>query len=128
MILGSSQILSLNLVGGKLVHPRALVTTNPGSLKPILQVLVTFQRGEWVQAPKELTLLVLEDVSRANSTSRYSTRRLEVLSAPRWIYRLPPLRPTSSTWIQQAQNSLASWLAGWLVGSGVIMLQDLGGT
>ena len=34
MILGSPQILAIRLVGGKLVHPQALVTTIPGSLKP----------------------------------------------------------------------------------------------
>ena len=46
-----------------------------------------------MQAPKELTLSVLEDVSRGLST-RGPTRRLEVLKAPRRIYRLPPLPPT----------------------------------
>ena len=34
VILGSSQILRPSRVEGKLVHPRALVTTIPGSLKP----------------------------------------------------------------------------------------------
>ena len=34
VILGSPQILGPSWVGGKLVHPRALVTTIPGSLKP----------------------------------------------------------------------------------------------
>ena len=48
----------------------------------------------WVQARKDLTLSVLEDVSRGLSTSGHPTRRLEVLKAPRRIYRLPPLPPT----------------------------------
>ena len=34
MILGSPQILATRRVEGKLVHPRAQVTTIPGSLKP----------------------------------------------------------------------------------------------
>ena len=34
MILGSPQILAIRQVEGKLVHPRAQVTTIPGSLKP----------------------------------------------------------------------------------------------
>ena len=34
VILGSSQILRPSRVEGKLFHPRALVTTIPGSLKP----------------------------------------------------------------------------------------------
>ena len=34
MILGSPQILGTLRVGGKLVYPRALSNTNPGSLKP----------------------------------------------------------------------------------------------
>ena len=58
-------------------------------------VLGTFQKGWWVQAHKELTLSVLEDVSRVLST-RVPTRRLEVLKAPRRICRLPPLPPISS--------------------------------
>ena len=41
-----------------------------------------------------MTLSVLEDVSRGLSTSGLPTRRLEVLKAPRRIYRLPPLPPT----------------------------------
>ena len=43
-----------------------------------------------MQARKELTLSVLEDVSRGLSTSGYPTRRLEVLKAPRGFtgYRL----------------------------------------
>ena len=49
-------------------------------------VLVTFQNCGWVQALKELTLSVLEDVSRGLSTSGHPTRRLEVLKAPRRIY------------------------------------------
>ena len=61
-----------------------------------------------VQARKELTLSVLEDVSRGLSTSGRPTRRLEVLKAPRRIYRLPPLPPDPSgirridVWIQSA--------------------------
>ena len=39
-----------------------------------------------MQARKELTLSVLEDVSRGLSTSGLPTRRLEVLKAPRRIY------------------------------------------
>ena len=39
-----------------------------------------------MQAPKEVTLSVLEDVSRANSMSELPTRPLEVLNAPRRIY------------------------------------------
>ena len=49
----------------------------------------------WVQAPKELTLSVLKDVSRRISRNGLPTRRQEVLKAPRRIYRLPPLPPTS---------------------------------
>ena len=49
----------------------------------------------WVQVAKELTLSVLEDVSRRKFDEAYPTRRLEVLKAPRRIYRLPPLPPTS---------------------------------
>ena len=42
------------------------------------QVLATFQKVRWVQSPKELTLSVLEDVSRGLSTSGYPTRWQEV--------------------------------------------------
>ena len=36
------------------------------------QVSTTFQKGGWVQALKELTLSVLEEVPRGNATSRDS--------------------------------------------------------
>ena len=90
------------------------------------KVWITFQTGGWVQAPKELTVSVLEDLSRENSTSGLPTRRPEVLNAPRRIYRLPPLPPTPSTLLplftkmefkkQIARSYLVGWLAGWLLG------------
>ena len=36
---GATPDLGTNLVGGKLVHPRALVTNNPGSLNTTLEIL-----------------------------------------------------------------------------------------
>ena len=39
VILGASQIQSIRLVGGKLVHPRALSNTVPGSLNTTLEML-----------------------------------------------------------------------------------------
>ena len=50
------------------------------------KVLATLTKGRWVQAPRELFLLVLEDVRRGFSTSGASTPRLEALSAPRRTY------------------------------------------
>ena len=88
-------------------------------------VLGTFARSWWVQARKELTLSVLEDVSRGLSTSGHPTRRLEVLKAPRRIYRLPPLPPTPSTWI--LAGWLAGWLTGWLTGWLAVWLAGLAG-
>ena len=41
-------------------------------------VLATFQKVRWVQAPKELTLSVLEDVSRRIERNDLPTRRQEV--------------------------------------------------
>ena len=60
------------------------------------QVLVTFQKVRWVQAPKELTLSVLEDVSRRieRNGAQHAGKRCK---APRRIYRLPPLPQTSPT-------------------------------
>ena len=49
-------------------------------------VLATFQKVRWVQVAKELTLSVLEDVSRRKFDEAYPTRRLEVLKAPQRIY------------------------------------------
>ena len=47
----------------------------------------------WVQAPKELTLSVLRDVSRRieRNGAQHAGKRCK---APRRIYRLPPLPPT----------------------------------
>ena len=80
-----------------------------------------------MQVLKELTFSVLEDVSRGLST-RVPTRRLEVLKAPRRIYRLPPLPPThlafdeSMFWIQSALVSSVS-SAGQIIGRPVVVRQ-----
>ena len=76
---------------------------------------------------KELTLSVLEDVSRRKFDEAYPTRRLEVLKAPRRIYRLPPLPPTSPTlddsMTRWPDSVIRCWLAGlrWLLSSGWLL-------
>ena len=81
-----------------------------------------------MQAPKELTLSVLEDVSRRKFDG-HPTRRLEVLKAPRRIYRLPTASaadPSSirriDVWIQSALVSSVS-SAGQIIGRPVVVRQ-----
>ena len=60
--------------------------THLAEKKRFTRVLATSQKVRRVQASKELTLSVLEDVSRGLSTNGCPTRRLEALKAPRRIY------------------------------------------
>ena len=84
-----------------------------------------------MQAPKELILSVLEDVSRGFSTSGYPTRRQEVLNASRPIYlKASPLSLAPLTAVvflvagllalqypDRLDGLLAFWLFGfWLPG------------
>ena len=56
--------------------------------------MVLAQKVMWAQAPKELTLSVLRNVSRRieKNISQHAGKRCKAL---RRIYRLPPLPPTS---------------------------------
>ena len=71
-------------------------------------VLATFQKVRWVQAPKELTLSVLRDVSRRIERNGHPTRRQEVQGTA------ADLQATASA--ADPFNLDAGWLAGWLAG------------